>query len=308
MVSQGHEPGHRMPAIRNSIRPLAAALAAGALVLAGAIALGGGEAEAGRAKKVVATDVGKPRSPIRFWEEIECVRNKRHRWMRRGGDFHRTGAGWRQRNRSYRRLVVFDGDDFWGERCELGNNSLRSRTAFYREGMRRITYISIRLPRRFPLGTRLFQSVVQMKQAGPADNSGGTPVIDLHAFKGRWRLRQSASPGPSDTIRELWTRPARKGRWTRFRFDVLYSKLPSKGFIRLWVDLNADGDFADRGERSPTFRTYTLKVETAGTSSDGVAAGSSLPSHLRAGIYHDSRIRCRRGCPVHIDNVQVMRP
>ena len=57
-------------------------------------------------------------------------------------------------------------------------------------------------------------------------------------------------------------------------------------------------------------RTDTLKVETAGSGDDGVGAGASIPSHLRAGIYHDSAIDCNAplGCQVDLDNIQIARP
>jgi hypothetical protein len=37
-------------------------------------------------------------------------------------------------------------------------------------------------------------------------------------------------------------------------------------------------------------------------------AGDSIPSHLRAGIYHNTSIACTSGaggCPTEFDNVQV---
>ena len=43
---------------------------------------------------------------------------------------------------------------------------------------------------------------------------------------------------------------------------------------------------------------------------DGLKPGQPIPSHLRAGIYHDPLIPCPSptGCSVDIDNVQVIRP
>jgi hypothetical protein len=75
------------------------------------------------------------------------------------------------------------------------------------------------------------------------------------------------------------------------------------------VDLNGDGDFSDPGELSRVFHTYTLKIQVPGPVTD-IAPGHPIPSHLRAGLYHNSSIPCPApaGCSVDIDNVQVLRP
>lgn len=206
---------------------------------------------------------------------------------------------------------MIDGDDYWGERCELGDDSRKGPTTFYREGQRRITQISLRLPSPgFPLGAETWQTVIQMKQSGPAANSGGTPVLELSAYEGSWRLRQSKSPGAASDSRQLWSAPASVSAWTRFSFDIRYSSKRSRGFVIVSADLNSDGDFLDPGETSPRVRTYTLKVETAGGGRDGIRPGRSLVSHLSTGIYHDPAISCLPplGCYTDIDNVQVLSP
>jgi hypothetical protein len=170
--------------------------------------------------------------------------------------------------------------------------------------------MSVRLPSNFPIDADTWQVVMQMKQAGPANNSGGAPVLTLGVWNGRWRLSQAVDRTTSIDMHELWSAPAQLNFWTRFLFNVRYSANPKKGFIRVGVDLNGDGDFADPGERSRRFRTYTLKLETPGGGDDGINPGQAIPSHLRVGIYHDSSIPCPSpiGCSVDIDNVQVLRP
>ncbi len=226
-----------------------------------------------------------------------------------GGDTHLTGAGAPQGDSAFRRLTVFDGDDAFGERCELGWDDRRSPTAFYRPGKHLITDISIRLPSPFPLGAFTWQVVMQMKEAAPVSNNSGTPVLELDAYGGRWRLRQNLSPRVAEDSRELWSAPARIGAWTRFFFNVRYSSNPRKGFIRMGVDLNGDGDFTDQGELSPGFHTYTLKEEIP-PGCCGLRPGQTIPSHLRAGLYHNPSIPCAppAGCSVDIDNVQVVAP
>jgi hypothetical protein len=266
---------------------------------------------------LIASDTARAANPEPGWGRIDCASDRRQRRVRGGGDRHRTATGGRQGNRSYRRMRVLDGDNVSGGRCELGNNEhrfgedgARGTFALFSSGERRLTFASFRLPRRFPLQTHGFQTVLQMKQTQPAANGGGTPVVELQALRGRWRLSQSAASGPSSGARQIWSTRARKRRWTRFAFDVTYSNDPLLGSIKVYVDRNGDGDARDAGERSPETQTYTLKTEIPGTSLDGIPAGQAIPSHLRIGLYHDPPIKCPRplGCQVNVDNVQVVDP
>ena len=259
--------------------------------------------------RLIASDTSADPNPDHFWGRNYCANDQRVQDNTSGGDQHPTATGAPQGDSAFRSLTVFDGDDIWGERCELGWDSAKSPTAFYQPGYHRLTAISVRLPSNFPLGAFAWQAVVQMKQV-PANNEGGTPVFELDAYGGRWRLRQSLSRYSASDMRQLWSAPARLNFWTRFLFDVRYSARKKRGYIRLGADLNGDGDYADPGELSPGFRTYTLKVETPGGAPDGIKPGHAIPSHLRAGLYHDTAIPCPApaGCSVDIDNVQVLRP
>ena len=244
--------------------------------------------------RTIAADTASNADPIPFWGAIDCERDSRVE--------HPSGA--------FRRLRVIDGDDLEGERCELGENDRgEGPTVFYREGDRRVTLLSIRLPRDFPLGEEMWQVVMQMKQTQPSENGGGTPVLALEAWDGRWRLRQSESPGPASDSREIWSAPAETVAWIPFAFDVTYSQDPSTGRVRVHADLNGDGDFDDSGERSATIRTYTLKRESE-DGDDGLERGESIPSHLRVGVYHHPDYPCPApaGCYVDVDNVAVLVP
>jgi hypothetical protein len=238
-------------------------------------------------------DAGTALDPTQLWGKLDCATAVRHR----------ADGG-------HRELTVMDGDDVWGERCELGRNDHRvGPTAIFDEGDRAVTTASFRLPASYPLEDTRWQVVMQMKQTQPSANGGGTPVISLEAKGGRWRLLQSTSAGPSGDTRELWTAPAQRGIWTRFGFDVTYSQDPGRGSIHAYADLNGDGDAADAGEASSEIRTYTLKRETeGGSATDGIAPGESIPSHLRMGIYHHPDIPCPppTGCAVELDDVQVV--
>jgi Polysaccharide lyase len=256
------------------------------------------------------SDTGVATDAASLWGKVDCQSESRAQQITTGGDTHPTAMGAPQGDSAFRRLSVLDGDDIYGERCELGWDNRRSPTALYRQGRHRLTELSVRLPSLFPLSVSTWQAVMQMKQSGPSNNSSGTPMLELDAYAGRWHLRQSLSRGPASDSRELWSTAAQVNFWTRFAFDVRYSDRKKRGYIRVGADLNGDGDFADAGELSKGFHTYTLKVETPGGSADGIKAGSAIPSHLRVGMYHDTAIPCRApsGCQVDIDNVQVIRP
>jgi hypothetical protein len=253
---------------------------------------------------LLANDTAASANPNPIWGAIDCETSSRHQHVTSGGDPQPTATGAEQGNSSFRRLTVFDGDDFWGERCELGRNDNRGPVAFYREGQRRITYASFRLPPNYPLHTDMWQGVLQMKQAQPADNGGGTPVLSLGAYDGKWMLFHSG-PGATYTDSVIWEAPATSNRWTRVMIDAVYSQSASKGRLTMGIDLDGDGEFG-AGEKTQTFRMNTLKYETGGSNDDGLSAGESIPSHLRVGMYHHQGIPCPGGCSVDVDNVQVV--
>jgi hypothetical protein len=224
------------------------------------------------------------------------------------GDPHPRGDGEPQDGDAYREVRVHDGDNYFGERCELGlNDDDDGPTAVYTDGEHLLTYASFRLPPTFPIDTGEWQGVLQMKQAQPADNAGGTPVLSLGAYDGKWLLFHS-KPGYTTVDQVLWSTPAQAGVWSRFVFDVTYSADPAIGQITVHADLDGDGSFDEEGETSPTFHTNTLKRETEGTSDDGYDPGDTLTSHLRVGLYHNPVIPCPSGCHLDFDNVQIMRP
>lgn len=256
-----------------------------------------------RGCRLVASDSAAVADPVAFWGAIECEDSSRYRHFSSGGDFHPAALG-QEQSGAYRRTTAFDGDDFWGERCELGRNDHRTGpTTFYHEGQRRATYVSIRLPDNFDLATNRWQTVLQMKQAQPAANGGGGPILELQAFNNRWIL--------ANDWEIIWTAPARKDTWTRFAIDASYSQYADRGFVQISVDLDGDGSFDGSGERSEKIVTSTLKAETApGVAGSGLAPGDSIPSHLRAGVYHHSDVSCPApvGCSADIANVQVVAP
>ena len=246
------------------------------------------------------------RRPTRppLWGRVECESPARQRRVGKGGDPALTATGRRQGNAAYRRLSVRDGDDYYGERCELGRNNHRPSQptfALGREGERRAFFFSIRLTRRFPLKGNAWQSVVQLKQAQPSANGSGSPQLGLHASARTFSLHAAGEP--------LWSVPARRNFWMRFVLDVNFSQESTTAGSGCGSTATADGDTLDSRERSRLIRLATLKTETeGGTDDDGIDPGESIPAHLRVGIYHDDSYDCPapRGCVVHFDNVQVV--
>jgi hypothetical protein len=249
---------------------------------------------------LIASDTASQPDPLAFWGRIECQVANRHQQIASGGDTHLTGSGMPQGDAGFRRLTVFDGDDFYGERCELGHNNQHGPTTFYNESLRRVTFASIRMPNNSPIGDSRWRNVLQMKQAQPYNNSNPASIFEMQVRDSRWFIGSNWNG--------VWDTPATQNTWTRFAFDIVYSQDPSKGSIKIYVDLNGDGDASDAGEQSPRTRQATLPSETSPAHPDGVAAGQTIPSHLRAGIYQDQGYSCPTGCSVDIDNVQIFKP
>jgi len=257
---------------------------------------------------VVASDTASNPDPVPFWGKIDCQNSTRQAQQTAGGDSHVTATGATQGNAAFRRATVFDGDNVWGERCELGNNWSQPTgatpagpgpTMFYQEGQRRVTYASLRLPSSTPMGNS-WRTVLQMKQMQPYNNPTPSPVLELQLVNNRWIFVNS--------WHSVWTAPAQQNAWTRFAFDITYSQNPALGSIKIHADLNGDGDFDDANEQSSVTHTPTLRAETATSSYSPYSVGQSIPDHLRAGIYQDPNYSCPTGCSMDLDNVQVVRP
>ncbi len=274
---------------------------------------GGTPASLPAGKATFFSDTGADEDPEPLWGAVDCDLDDDPPeasgviQVDQGGDPADQGDGRPQGDDAFRIVQVNDGDDFFGERCELGENDVKGPTALYGDGDRLLTYASFRLPPTFPVDTSDWQGVLQMKQVQPADNADGTPVLSLGAYEGRWILFHSG-PGYTEEDVELWSIPAQSGVWARFEFDVTYSADPAKGRVTVRADADGDGSFDGQGETSPTFETNTLKAETEGSGDDGRDAGEPLPSHLRVGLYHNPVIPCPGGCHLDVDNVQVLRP
>lgn len=218
----------------------------------------------------------------------------------------------------FRRLTLKDGDWIAGERCELGHNEWRygrgemtprggrnGTFIVYRSGMRAATFVSLRLVPGFPIQTRRWQTLLQMKQANPGDARADVPIIAMDVGSSQGKPTFAVYSNERNPEFAGQTFPAKTGTWIRFVFDVYYSSDPENGWLQVSADLNGDGDLDDPGEVGEKIKAATLEVQdTSGV----LAAGAPIPSHLRLGIYHDEAIQCESVCSIDIDNVQVIGP
>ena len=137
------------------------------------------------------SDTGADAPRAGLWGSIDCASSSRASTSSSGGDPSPEADGTRQPDSAFRDLTVLDGDDFWGERCELGRNERRygvntgSQTSgtfeLYHAGDHKITFFSERYPRNFDTGVGTWQTVMQMKQAQPSDGGGGVPILFMGA-------------------------------------------------------------------------------------------------------------------------------
>ncbi len=243
-----------------------------------------------------------------LWGNIEAVSDTRHVHKTTGGDSRSKANGVAQGNTAYRELTVVDGDDYSGERSQLGRNwweegeNVGAQTsgtfALYNEGERKITFWSMRFPSSFPMSTLAYQVIHNSKQAQPYSGTpepGNAVQIDLYANLLRFTNMWEDPP--------LWTCPAPPANtWIRFAIDSVYSKDPSKGRIQFFCDNDGDGDFLDADEASSVFTRQTL--HTFSIAEYGKAAGDAIPCHLRLGIYRNTSYT--GNTYVDIDNVQVV--
>ena len=96
------------------------------------------------------TSAGAPRAGL--WGSVDCASSSRASTPSSGGDPSPQADGTRQPDSAFRDLTVLDGDDVWGERCELGHNERRygvntgSQTSgtfeLYHAGDHKITFFS----------------------------------------------------------------------------------------------------------------------------------------------------------------------
>lgn len=248
-----------------------------------------------------------------LWGQLAAADPSRHVYKTSGGDPRAKADGTSQGNSAYRELTVRDGDSWQGEsaeRTELGRNTCSppytenppggtdATFAIFDEGQRRLIFFSQRYHADLNTGVDTFQTIMQAKQNQPYAANGpvdSAPALEVSIYGGSILL------GNFWMIRWTTGAPVREA-WIRYCLDVTFSKDPTKGRVRLYVDRDGDGDFLDADEMSPEITCQTLaNLTSKGSSPRNV--GDPIPSHFRIGCYH----RATYGpTTVDIDNVQVV--
>lgn len=241
------------------------------------------------------------------WGSIQAVSAARYTLITSGTDPRPRGDG-SAAPANYRQLDIVNGDNFAGERCEVGANERRYGSAgspgtfmVYQPGNTYVTYYSQRLAADFPITTLSWQVVMQMKQGQPytADDSftGGIPIIAIHCLNSMWQLM-----GRDGTA--MWTAPATLSRWTRFRIEATYTA-KAAARIKLQIDDRAGAtDFVAQYDSG----FLSVPTVTSATSRQSgfdwlLLPGQEIPTRIAMGIYRNSVIVGN----THIDiaNVQV---
>jgi hypothetical protein len=178
-----------------------------------------------------------------------------------------------QGNKAYE-ITLRDGDDSYGERCELGQgNPTRTGFPIFQEGQERWVSFQVYLPDDYPIDTRDWNVIFQEKQLG----SMGTPALSMEVQNGRFILMNADSNGVSGGTVQKWSGPAVRNQWVKFTVHTKFSPDPSVGTVELFGDLDGQGEKL----LLPEIHTHTMKRDDAGV---------AVPSQARIGMYRNPRI------------------
>jgi hypothetical protein len=178
-----------------------------------------------------------------------------------------------QGKRAYQ-LEVRDGDNSWGERCEIGmGNPWKSGFPLFNEGDERWISFQVYLPDDYPIDTKDWNVMFQIHQTG----DGGCPPLALHVERGQFKLFNTTRNTYVLQTYEMWSAPAVRNHWAKFTLHMMNSTDDSKGFIEILGDLDGTG------YKQLMPKTYT---HTATKYADG----SMMTNHARVGIYRNPAI------------------
>jgi hypothetical protein len=205
-----------------------------------------------------------------------------------------------QGERAYR-IEVRDGDDSYGERCELDNGNtsagrLHERILFHRGQEVWIAFQTYLppdfsfagdgVPVSFPHDGGL---LMQLKQLG----SCGTPALGIVTGKAVFAMRNSAGNScESGAMKSLWTVPMVLGRWVRWLVHAKFDTDPETGFTATWYDPDGLGlrpivPRLDLGKPVEGNRIYTHTQKSPTDHPSPACPESDNCSHARIGIYRD---------------------
>ena len=247
-------------------------------------------------------DAAKPGGWAAEWAGVSCASDSRVTQVTRPVA---------QGRRAYR-VRLQEGDESYGERCELemGNTSARninrvggSRVLFHNGTESWIAQQIMLDPNVYAFcGTECPLDhdgglVQQLKQTG----SCGTPAngIVTRRLPADGVVLEHRNSAESDcgnaTMKSLWRVPIRRGEWVRIVQHVRWSTDPGTGYIATWINgrpvqpsLQGTSKRVTRTGDEVRIHTWTLKD---GPSVDRLRQCRSHPcAHLRNGVYRDSRV------------------
>ena len=205
-----------------------------------------------------------------------------------------------QGERAYR-IEVRDGDDSYGERCELENGNTSSsrlhEDILFHRGQEvwiafqtylppDFSFAQDGAPVSFPGDGGL---LMQLKQLG----SCGTPALGIVTGRGQYAMRNSGGNScESGSMRSLWSVPMVLGRWVRWLVHARFDTDPESGFTATWYDPDGLGlrpivPRLDLGKPVEGNRIYTHTQKSPTDHPDPACPASDDCSHARIGIYRD---------------------
>jgi hypothetical protein len=186
-----------------------------------------------------------------------------------------VGSPAAQGHKAYK-LTVQDGDDAYGERCELGDgNPGRTGYPLFHEGDERWISFQVYLPDDYPIDTPDWNVMFQIHQEG----DGGCPPLALHVEDGQFKLFNSASKNYIFDTVEKWHAPAERNHWAKFTIHMMNSTDDSKGFVEMFGDLDGQGEKL----LMPKEYMHTMTVDKD--------TGRPMTNHARVGIYRNPKIQ-----------------
>jgi hypothetical protein len=172
-------------------------------------------------------------------------------------------------------IELRDGDDSYGERCELGQgNPTRNGFPLFHEGDERWISFQVYLPDDYPIDAPRWNVFFQLKQLGGM----GTPAVSMEVVKGQFVLNNSDNNTVSGATVKKWTGPATRNRWVKFTVHTKFSPDENVGFVELFGDLDGQGEKLLMQKAN----MHTMKRDDAGNPVDGQA---------RIGMYRDPAIQ-----------------
>jgi len=262
-------------------------------------------------------DASTPGGWAREWAGVSCESDSRVTRVRRPAA---------QGRRAYR-VQVREGDDSYGERCELEMANTSSRNIDRVGGSRVLFHNGTEswIAQQIMLDARTYAFcgtecaldydgglVQQLKQTGAC----GTPANGIVArnLPGVGVVLEHRNSAENDcgnaTMKSLWRVPVRRGAWIRILQHVRWSPDPGTGYVATWINgrpvapsLAGTSKRVSRAGDEIRIHTWTLKD---GTGVDRLKQCRSHPcAHLRTGVYRDPKVSGTS--VVYVDGTTVAR-